>query len=108
MARTRIVVLGGGFGGVYTARNLERLLGDSAEITLVSRENFFLFTPMLHEVAASDIDITHLVSPLRALLRQATVFVGEVDAIDCRTTTSWWRLAPSRTSMGCQGSSSTP
>ena len=83
MARTRIVVLGGGFGGVYTALHLERLLGSSAEITLVSRENFFLFTPMLHEVAASDIDITHLVSPLRALLRHATVFVGEVDSIDC-------------------------
>ena len=42
MARTRIVVLGGGFGGVYTALHLERLLGSSAEITLVSRENFFL------------------------------------------------------------------
>ena len=85
MARTRIVVLGGGFGGVYTALHLERLLGDSAEITLVSRENFFLFTPMLHEVAASDIDITHLVSPLRALLRHTTVFVGEVLSIDCRS-----------------------
>jgi NADH:ubiquinone reductase (H+-translocating) len=82
-SRTRIVVLGGGFGGVYTALHLERLLGSSAEITLVSRDNFFLFTPMLHEVAASDIDITHLVSPLRALLRHATVFVGEVAAIDC-------------------------
>lgn len=85
MARTRIVVLGGGFGGVYTALHLERLLGNSAEITLVSRENFLLFTPMLHEVAASDIDITHLVSPLRALLRHATVFVGEVESIDCQT-----------------------
>lgn len=83
-SRTRIVVLGGGFGGVYTAMHLERLLGASAEITLVSRDNFFLFTPMLHEVAASDIDITHLVSPLRALLRHATVFVGEVAGIDCQ------------------------
>ena len=83
-SRTRIVVLGGGFGGVYTAMHLERLLGPSAEITLVSRDNFFLFTPMLHEVAASDIDITHLVSPLRALLKHATVFVGEVAGIDCQ------------------------
>jgi NADH dehydrogenase len=80
---TRILVLGGGFGGVYTAMHLERLLGAAAEITIVSRENFFLFTPMLHEVAASDIDITHVVSPLRALLRKSTVFVGEVVAIDC-------------------------
>jgi NADH dehydrogenase len=84
-AGTRIVILGGGFGGVYTALHLERMLGGSAEITLVSRENFFLFTPMLHEVAASDIDITHLVSPLRALLRTTTVFVGEVAAIDCQS-----------------------
>ena len=86
-ARPRIVVLGGGFGGVYTALNLERLLGTSAAITLVSRDNFFLFTPMLHEVAASDIDITHLVSPLRALLRHATVFTGEVVSIDCEART---------------------
>ena len=82
-AATRILVLGGGFGGVYTAMHLERLLGSSAEITIVSRENFFLFTPMLHEVAASDIDITHLVSPLRALLPRTTVFVGTIAGIDC-------------------------
>ena len=81
--RTRVVILGGGFGGVYTALHLERTLGPSVAITLVSRENFFLFTPMLHEVAASDIDITHLVSPLRALLPRSTVFVGEVVGVDC-------------------------
>jgi NADH dehydrogenase len=83
-ARTQIVVLGGGFGGVYSALHLERMLGPDVDITLVSRENFFLFTPMLHEVAASDIDITHLVSPLRALLRRTTVFVGDVVGIDCQ------------------------
>jgi NADH:ubiquinone reductase (H+-translocating) len=81
---TRVVVLGGGFGGVYAARHLEKLkrAGAPIDITLVSRDNFFLFTPMLHEVAASDLDITHIVSPLRTLLRQASVFVGEVEAID--------------------------
>ena len=78
----RIVVLGGGFGGVYTALRLERLLGKTADVTLVSRDNFFLFTPLLHEVAASDIDITHLVSPLRALLRHTRVFLGDVESID--------------------------
>jgi NADH dehydrogenase len=85
--RPRIVVAGGGFGGVYTTLHLERLLGSSVQVTLISRDNFFLFTPMLHEVAASDIDITHLVSPLRALLRHATVFIGEVESIDCRAKT---------------------
>jgi NADH dehydrogenase len=81
---TRIVVLGGGFGGLHTALHLEKLLaGDpNIEITLVSRDNFFLFTPMLHEVAASDLDITHIVSPIRTLLRRSTVFIGDVESID--------------------------
>jgi NADH dehydrogenase len=54
---TRIVILGGGFGGLYTALHLEKTLArdPNVEITLVNRENFFLFTPMLHEVAASDL-----------------------------------------------------
>src|SRR5688500_8109734 len=83
-APVRVVVLGGGFGGVYAARHLERLMrrGAALEVTLVSRDNFFLFTPMLHEVAASDLDITHIVSPLRTLLRRCAVFVGDVEAID--------------------------
>jgi NADH:ubiquinone reductase (H+-translocating) len=81
---TRLLILGGGFGGVEAARHLERLLRghDDVEVTLVSRDNFFLFTPMLHEVAASDIDITHIVSPLRALLHRTHVVVAEVQAID--------------------------
>ena len=84
MTPTRILVLGGGFGGVYTALHLERKLRRRAdvEITLVSRDNFFLFTPMLHEVAASDLDITHIVSPLRALLKRTTMFIGDILAVD--------------------------
>jgi NADH dehydrogenase len=81
---TRVIVLGGGFGGVYAARHLERLFARRAdvEITLVSRDNFFLFTPMLHEVAASDLDITHIVSPLRTLLKRTQIIIGDVEAID--------------------------
>ena len=81
---TRVLVLGGGFGGVYTALHLERLTRSRSdvEITLVSHDNFFLFTPMLHEVAACDVDITHIVSPLRTLLHRTNIFIGDVDAID--------------------------
>ena len=69
---------------MYAARHLEGLTpaGALIEATLVSRDNFFLFTPMLHEVAASDLDITHIVSPLRTLLRRTNVFVGDVEALD--------------------------
>jgi NADH dehydrogenase len=78
------VILGGGFGGVYAALRLEKLLAreSGVEICLVSRDNFFLFTPMLHEIAASDLEITNIVNPLRKLLRRVKVFVGEIERID--------------------------
>ena len=52
--KTRILILGGGFGGIYAALRLQKKLrrDQTVEITLVNRENFFLFTPMLHEIAA--------------------------------------------------------
>ena len=80
----RIVILGGGFGGVYAAMRLEKLLAreSAVEICLVSRDNFFLFTPMLHEVAASDLEITNIVNPLRKLLHKVEVLVGDVHQID--------------------------
>ena len=82
--KKRIVILGGGFGGVYAAIHLEKLLArvDAVEICLVSRDNFFLFTPMLHEIAASDLEITNIVNPLRKLLHHVEVVVGDVDQID--------------------------
>src|SRR5574339_1245075 len=84
MTKPRVLILGGGFGGMYAALEFERALtrGAALDVTLVSHDNFFLFTPMLHEVAASDLDITHIVSPIRTLLKRTTVFIGDVQAID--------------------------
>ena len=84
LRKKRIVILGGGFGGVYTAIHLEKLLARqrAVEICLVSRDNFFLFTPMLHEIAASDLEITNIVNPLRKLLHKVEVLVGDVNEID--------------------------
>ncbi|MGQ0543628.1 MAG: NAD(P)/FAD-dependent oxidoreductase [Blastocatellia bacterium] len=86
---TRILILGGGYGGLYTALNLEKTLAKDSdiEVMLVNRENFFLFTPMLHEVAASDLDITHIVSPVRKLLKRVKVFNGDVESIDLESKT---------------------
>jgi len=82
--RTQIIILGGGFGGVYASMHLEKQLAHepNVDITLVNRENFFLFTPMLHEVAASDLDITHIVNPIRKLLHRTNFFEGDVEYID--------------------------
>ncbi|HWP64354.1 MAG TPA: NAD(P)/FAD-dependent oxidoreductase [Candidatus Limnocylindria bacterium] len=83
-ASRRILMLGGGFGGVYAALELERRLArdPDIEITLVTRDNYFLFTPMLHEVAASDLEVSNVVNPLRKMLRRTKTFVGAVEAID--------------------------
>ncbi|HKY70701.1 MAG TPA: NAD(P)/FAD-dependent oxidoreductase [Nitrospira sp.] len=82
--RKHVVIVGGGFGGVYTALEFEKLLrhDSSFDVTLVNRENFFLFTPMLHEVASSDLDMTNIVNPIRKLLRRVEFFHGEVASID--------------------------
>jgi NADH:ubiquinone reductase (H+-translocating) len=83
----RILILGGGFAGLSTAMELEKSFGlDSrVEITLVNRENFFLFTPMLHEVAASDLDLTTIVNPVRKMLRRTNFFAGEVRDVNLMT-----------------------
>lgn len=81
--KQRIVILGGGFAGITTAQHLERLLGpDQAEITLISRENFSLFTPMLPEVSSGEIDVRHVVTPVRTQLRRTQFILGDVVNID--------------------------
>jgi NADH dehydrogenase len=82
--RPRIVILGGGFGGVYTALALEKALGsrDDYEIVLVNKENYFVFQPMLPEVISGSIGLTDVVSPLRRLLRRVEIHVREVESVD--------------------------
>src|SRR5262245_63182072 len=83
-AKKRILILGGGFAGAYTALRLERLLGRSAdvEVELIAKENFVLFTPMLHEVAGADVAVTDIVQPLRKMLRHTRIAIADVEAVD--------------------------
>jgi NADH dehydrogenase len=80
----RIVILGGGFAGLYAALHLEKTIAvdPTVEVTLVSRENFVLFTPMLHEVAAGDMDLSDIVCPLRPMLKHVRFLQADVDDID--------------------------
>src|ERR1700687_5772258 len=84
---TRVVILGGGFGGLYPALRLQHLLKHrrDVDVTLVSKENFFLLTPMLPQVAASGIDTRHIVTPIRSVCRDITFFEADVEAIDVST-----------------------
>ena len=82
MKKNRVLILGGGFGGLYAALEFEKRHDPDFEVTLISQDNFFLFTPMLHEVAASDLDLTHIVNPIRKMLRHVHFFEGEARSID--------------------------
>ncbi len=81
---SRVLILGGGFGGIYAAIELERALRarHDISITLVTRDNYFLFTPMLHEVAASDLEMNTIVNPLRKMLWRVKSFTGNIETIN--------------------------
>ena len=82
----RILILGGGFAGVEVLRRLQdRFQNDvSIDITMVSKDNFFLFTPMLHEVASGMIETRHIVTPIRAFCNRARFYAARVDLIDLK------------------------
>jgi NADH dehydrogenase len=78
-----IVIVGGGFAGSAVARQLERRLHPGeAEIVLLSRENYTLFTPMLPEVTAGEIEVRHIVTPVRTELRRTKFVLADVTSID--------------------------
>ena len=81
---TKIVIVGGGFGGVYAALELEKLLRHRSDVhvTLISQDNFMLFTPMLHEVASGDLSPENIVNPIRKLLRRIHFVEADVKSID--------------------------
>jgi NADH dehydrogenase len=82
-SRKQILILGGGFAGVYTARMLERLLRpEDADISLVNRENYWVYQPMLPEVISGSIGITSIVSPIRRLCPRTNLIMREVENID--------------------------
>ena len=82
--RRRVVILGGGFAGVYTALELEKALGrdSDVDVVLVSRENYLVFQPMLPEVISGSIGITDVVSPIRRLVKRTQLHMRDVEAID--------------------------
>ena len=92
----RIVVAGGGFAGVTTAQELAKRLGrdrrlagqpgvspdQAVEVVLLSRDNYFVFQPLLADIISGTIETTHVVVPLRRMLPHCTVEVGLIEAID--------------------------
>ena len=81
---TRVVVLGAGFGGVAAARELERLCGDQPgiDVTLLSRDNFFVLTPLLFEACSGALELRHCAQPIRPALRRARFVEATVNDVD--------------------------
>jgi NADH dehydrogenase len=82
--KIRVVIVGGGFGGVYTALALERLRRHcpNMDVTLISRDNYFLITPLLFEAGSGVLEPRHAVCPIRPLLRWTRMIVAQVEEID--------------------------
>lgn len=78
-----VLIVGGGFGGAFAARELEkRLDGRSERTLLVAPESFMLFSPLLPEAASGTIEPRHCVIPLRELLRRTDLLIGNVNHLD--------------------------
>jgi NADH dehydrogenase len=82
-ARHRVLIVGGGFGGLYAAKGLGR--DERVEVTVVDRRNHYLFTPLLYQVATGALSPGDIAQPLRSILRRqrnTTVLLGEARDID--------------------------
>src|SRR4051795_2125947 len=96
MAKKRVLILGGGFGGIYVAVHLGKLLTKSelaeTEIVLVNKENYITFQPLLPEVISGSVELNHVIAPIRRMAPKAQLYTRRVEAIDpvARTVT----LAP--------------
>ena len=81
--RPKVVILGGGYGGVYAALKLEKAARKGQiDLSLVSRDNFFLHQPLMAEAVSGSIQPPHIVNPIRRLLRSTNFYKAEVEAID--------------------------
>ncbi|MBQ0817230.1 MAG: FAD-dependent oxidoreductase [Methyloceanibacter sp.] len=80
--KKKVLVLGGGFGGVFAAKTLDKLGRGQIEVELVNNNNYFVFQPLLPEVAASSINSADAVVPLRQLMSKVQVRQARVMGID--------------------------
>jgi len=100
--KTKVLIIGGGFGGVYTAITLEKLLKNDpgVEVGLISKENYLVFQPMLPEVISGSIGILDTIAPIRRLCPRTNLYTREVESIDLKnktvTTSAGFRPRPSQ------------
>ncbi len=82
MKKSKVIIIGGGFGGALAAKELSKRSGKQLDIELISDRNYFVFQPLLPEVAAGTINAQDAVTPLRLLLPGINVRLADVKGID--------------------------
>ncbi|MEV0157257.1 NAD(P)/FAD-dependent oxidoreductase [Micromonospora sp. NPDC050686] len=82
MTKPRVVIVGAGFAGYHAAKTLHRLAGERAEIVLLNSTDYFLYLPLLPEVAAGVVEPTRIAVPLSGTLDGVRVVIGEADRVD--------------------------
>ncbi len=83
MKKKNIIILGAGFGGIATYKSLPKKIRKQHHITIVNKENYFLFTPLIHEVATGALNSYHVTEPIRKLIGTDTCFIqSTVESID--------------------------
>lgn len=82
--RKKIIILGGGFAGIEVLKRFENKFENdfTLDISIVSKNNFFLFTPMLPEISSGMIETRHIVTPIRAFCKRARFYEAELRSID--------------------------
>ena len=80
--KTRVLILGGGFAGVFAAKALRKCAPSSVKVELINATNYFVFQPLLPEVAAGGITTSDAVAPLRLLLPKVGIRRAEVFGLD--------------------------
>jgi NADH dehydrogenase len=92
--RKRVVIVGGGFGGAYCARELEGSSShDSLEVVLIDRRNYLVFYPLLAEAGTGNLEPRHVVVPIRSFLRSTRFIMGEVRDISLDAQRLTYRIA---------------
>jgi len=86
--KIKIIIVGNGFGGTYTLKHLDKIFRNNkdVEITLVGEKNYFLFTPLLHEVATGSINPENIIESIHKVLGRCLshFYLGKVDFVDTK------------------------
>ena len=86
----RVVVVGAGFAGFNAARELVRLVGATTKVVVINSTDYFLYLPLMPQVAGGMVEPRHICVSLPCLLRKARFMLGTVDHVDSRQKVVSW------------------